>query len=316
MSTDLYRQEESQRDPHFRNAKGRMGGHFDRIPLVLRDDMLDRCRSLPFVKNLFVTHIGAFTSAPRLYTERPNGFHTALIIYCLEGKGFLEMQGQSMKISQGQAFLIPKYIPHVYGANNRDPWSNFWIHFDGNQAEDVIELLSIDKSHPVLYIPDIPLMKHLFENVYVCLKTAITDESLLESHGELLRFTIKMRKSMVSAPDKVNLDFSSLAETIAFMKDHLDARLDLEDLTSYSNQSKSQLFRNFKEKTGQSPLNFFLKLKMEKACEMLVDTDLHIREIAERLGYDDPYYFSRVFKKIAACPPSEYRERNQSETIC
>ncbi len=63
----------------------------------------------------------------------------------------------------------------------------------------------------------------------------------------------------------------------------------------------------FRERTSHSPIAYFIQLKICKACELLDHTDLGVREIAIELGYDDPYYFSRLFKKIQGVSPSKYR---------
>lgn len=178
-----------------------------------------------------------------------------------------------------------------------------------------MELLSVDKSHPILYVPDVVLMKHLFENIYICTKNGFTEEALIAMSGELLRFMTNVRLNLAEPPQGVNLDYGNLSDTMNFMREHLNSKLNYGDLVCYSNQSKSQLFRHFKDRTGQSPIEFFINLKMEKACELLEGTDMHIKDIAERLGYDDPYYFSRVFKKIVGQSPSEHKNSRQHDPI-
>jgi AraC-like DNA-binding protein len=63
----------------------------------------------------------------------------------------------------------------------------------------------------------------------------------------------------------------------------------------------------FKQKTGFAPMEYFNQLKVQKACQYLLFTDLRIKEIAEQLGMEDPYYFSRMFKGVMGLSPKEYR---------
>ena len=91
------------------------------------------------------------------------------------------------------------------------------------------------------------------------------------------------------------------------MKNNIDKRLTLNDLTIYNNLSKTQLIDILKEKTGYSPIDYFLRLKIQKACFNLDFTEMTISEIAEKIGYSDQYYFSRLFKKIMGMAPSDYR---------
>jgi transcriptional regulator GlxA family with amidase domain len=59
-----------------------------------------------------------------------------------------------------------------------------------------------------------------------------------------------------------------------------------------------------------SPINYFLHLKIERAGQLLLHTNMKINQISLKLGFDDPYYFSRLFKKIKGVSPKQYRETN------
>ena len=62
-------------------------------------------------------------------------------------------------------------------------------------------------------------------------------------------------------------------------------------------------------KTGFSPIEYFNHLKVQKACQYLLFTDLRVKEIADKLGIEDPYYFSRMFSKLMGMSPGTYRTK-------
>ena len=73
--------------------------------------------------------------------------------------------------------------------------------------------------------------------------------------------------------------------------------LSLDEMAAHSGQSLLYFTKLFRQRTNQSPMAYFIQLKIRKACELLDQTDSTIREIATQIGNDDPYFFSRIFKK-------------------
>jgi transcriptional regulator GlxA family with amidase domain len=102
-------------------------------------------------------------------------------------------------------------------------------------------------------------------------------------------------------------DANRIDSVIQHMAAHCDGTLTLDELAAHANLSATHFSYLFKLKTGFAPIDYFLRMKMQKACRLLDMTDLAINEIASRLGFGDPYYFSRAFRKIMQMSPSEYR---------
>jgi AraC-like DNA-binding protein len=95
--------------------------------------------------------------------------------------------------------------------------------------------------------------------------------------------------------------------SIDFMMANLNRPLNIAMLAAEANISASHLFAVFKRKTGHAPMDYFTKLRMGEACRLLDLTSASVKEVAAMLGYDDPFYFSRVFKSLSAWAPRHYR---------
>jgi AraC-like DNA-binding protein len=91
------------------------------------------------------------------------------------------------------------------------------------------------------------------------------------------------------------------------MMRHLDEPLQVATLAAQANISASHFFALFKRQTGCAPIDCFIRLRMQHACRLLDETVLSVKEVAATLGYDDPFYFSRIFKSVNRVAPSEYR---------
>jgi AraC-like DNA-binding protein len=98
-----------------------------------------------------------------------------------------------------------------------------------------------------------------------------------------------------------------IEQSIAYMLRHLDEQLQVATLAARASISPSHFFALFKRRTGCAPIDCFIRLRMQHACHLLDETVMSVKEVAATLGYDDPFYFSRIFKSVNHVAPSEYR---------
>jgi transcriptional regulator GlxA family with amidase domain len=102
-----------------------------------------------------------------------------------------------------------------------------------------------------------------------------------------------------------------IQKSILFMKDNLENKITLDDIASSVGYSSSHLIMLFNSKTSFSPIEYFNQLRIQRACSYLQFSELKIKEIAFRLGYYDPFHFSKAFLKEMEITPKEYRRRYQ-----
>lgn len=98
-----------------------------------------------------------------------------------------------------------------------------------------------------------------------------------------------------------------IGQSISYMLRHLDQPLQVSTLASRANVSSSHFFALFKRQVGCAPIDYFIRLRMQHACRLLDGTTMSVKQVAATLGYDDPFYFSRVFKSVNQVAPSGYR---------
>ena len=93
----------------------------------------------------------------------------------------------------------------------------------------------------------------------------------------------------------------------ALLRAHLHETLNLDELAAAFNLSRFHFAKTYRDLTGQAPIEAFIQMKMAHACRLLDESQLEVRQIAEQLGYADPYYFSRLFRRVVGLAPSHYR---------
>lgn len=121
-----------------------------------------------------------------------------------------------------------------------------------------------------------------------------------------------IRLITVSSGDPAQLRAARRIEvSLRYMMQHLNQPVRVPALSAMVGLSESSFFALFKSATGLTPLDFFIRARMQRAGELLAETPLQIKEIAARLGYDDQFYFSRLFKSVHGVPPREYRARRE-----
>jgi AraC-like DNA-binding protein len=106
-------------------------------------------------------------------------------------------------------------------------------------------------------------------------------------------------------------NWQRIEKSVRYMAEHLNQPLQASDLATVANLSLSHYFALFKRTIGCAPIDFFIRMRMKRACHLLETTSLNVKEIAGRLGYDDPFYFSRLFKSVNGVAPSDYRAAHQ-----
>ena len=101
---------------------------------------------------------------------------------------------------------------------------------------------------------------------------------------------------------------------ITYMEQHLNQPLQVAELAAQAGVTTSYFFDAFKRRMGCTPKDYFTRLRMQRACQLLENNLLNVKEVAAQLGYCDPLYFSRVFKSVNGIAPTDYRAAQRGIT--
>ncbi|TVP53345.1 MAG: AraC family transcriptional regulator, partial [Mongoliibacter sp.] len=276
---------------------------------VIPREILKSHISHEFNKNLYLTDVGYFPQARNHYRKRPQGCSEYILIYCVEGYGTINIEKSKHQLTPHSFYIIKADTPHYYYADEKEPWSIYWVHFSGefsslfykkftelNNGSHITIPFESNRIAEFEYIIDLINMgisKEVFE--YVCIL-------LYKTIGSFLYYSLRSTTKADNSNDKM------IEEIKAYLKNNITEKITISKIASEFNKSNSSIFSLFKQKTGYSIIHYFNLLKIQHACELINLSSMPMKEISYLLNFQDPLYFSRLFKKYMGVSPSEYRK--------
>ena len=292
--------------------------HYFSIP----NDYLTYFSKNPLSKFMMVTEIGLFPRAKRHFIIRNEGIEEAIFIYCHKGLGSYSIDGsESRVVNPGQILLLSPGVPHAYSSSAHDPWTIFWMHIKGSFINSFQEnWIHLSGSHSMKEMKSPPELTSISEtlgdqiiDIFNQCFSILKMPYQLEEYFHLCQLCTTII-SIIPIANKRAVNhltdngIKGIETAISFMKSHLHENINLEELAAAACFSPSHLSHLFHKSSGYSPIEYFLRMKIQAAAGDVFFSDQSIGDIARAYGFDDQYYFSRLFKRITGLSPMHYRK--------
>lgn len=270
--------------------------------LALQDMVLN-----PLSQHCYPLAFGYYPQASGHQMTRPNP-QDYLVIYCVDGLATLEYADSLTQVQRGDLLLLPAAQAHRYQADSQHPWSLYWMHLDGTDVPALFQQLDPSASGRL----QLGLHEQLVSDFWALLSVVATGyHSANLLHASSLCRSILTYAALLGSRAQQNNDGFNVEALHHFMQQNLERRLSLSDLSSAAGETSPwQFIRRYRAATGQTPMQAFLHRKITRACYLLEVSDLPVAEVARQFGFEDPYYFSRVFRKITGISPAHYRQQS------
>lgn len=234
------------------------------------------------------------------------------MIVCVDGMGWCEYDGRVLPVPSGSALVIPPGVPHLYRADGTRPWTIWWLHAAGRDVDVLLQAIRGQAEIAVVEIGDLFRVTSSLEHVVDCLERDETLPSLLEAAGSAWSLLAQLAADSAHGGHRRH---EPIRDAQLNLRENFSAPVSVPDLARLAGLSTSHFSALFRAATGGGVIEYVKTLRMARARELLATTSRSVAEIAALVGYGDAFYFSRQFRTINGCSPSQYRALASRESV-
>lgn len=251
---------------------------------------------------ILVNTAGYYDASTAFETFNTVGRDDFYLIYIIDGQLSINIDENEHITSKGTAVIFPPKYRYKYRGN--PPTHYLYVHFTGAYADKFLKDCGFENLPCVIeneFNIDIKNRLNLLINTFLY-NEPLSD---LKCACLLQEILIDIRKDDLSKADN-----SPLKASLKHIHSHFTRKIDIPYLASLENLSNSRYITVFKQQTGKSPNEYIIDLRLQLAKSLLDNTNMSIRQISESVGYNDQYFFSRLFKKHLGVSPLSYRNNS------
>ena len=253
----------------------------------------------------YLTWCGHYFCTNSYFMERET-YPYVLVIFVRDGNMDVRYCGKNYLISKGDVLLIDCVNPHYYRAH--DGLEFLYVHFDGICSHEVTEMIIQNNNSPVFRRShNLQVGQEIFKRVQFFSKGGMTNIFQDAFHIERLLYLLSC-----DAEEKIS-EVSPMEKIITHIHENFTRTITVEELAKIANVSTSYLAHTFKKQTGYAPVEYVLKMRMERAMMLLTHSSKTVAEISEEVGYDSLPAFIKIFKRKTNYSPSAYRKLQKSK---
>ena len=223
-----------------------------------------------------------------------------ILIYCLGGQGTFDAGPRTFPIGAGDIFRAPAGVPHAYRADTQTGWDIWWMHLRGDQLPRWSRFAGFTLERPVRAIGRQPSVLHNYRAILNIIRRQAL-YSTLDAAVVLPQLFAALHKTIMPAP--------SPDTTQALLDAVQGAPMDLAAMAQQAGMTRFAFLRAFRRLAGVTPWRYVMDRRLNRAMELLLDSELPVKTIAYQCGFTDADYFSRLFRKETGLTARAFRQR-------
>lgn len=268
----------------------------------------------PLTSALLPCRIGYFPKAKGQKVHRRNGDWAFTLLFCLDGVGELHLSDAKHRLTRGTFALLRPFEFHAYEADEEKPWSYYWIHFNGTLAQQYYEVLTGGGKQVCIALePDMKFVQS-FEKILNIYHQGHAYKLLVQASAAMHQLLGDLHGLICNRASPQETTEARIERTVEVIRNNLGMQVSIQELAASVNMSHAYYAQQFRKHTGESPRSYFNKLRIAKASEYLAQTNAKVESVAQLVGFEDAFYFCRLFKRITGKTPTGYRRAVAAKT--
>jgi len=231
-----------------------------------------------------------------------------IVHHIISGKGTVTMNGTTYELSSGDSFFIFPDEFVRYEADQAEPWKYCWIGFKGHRYKHLLKSIQITPDQPIIHnILDNELLHH-YSKVYELLTEGSLSSGLnAVGYFQLIiaRYSKERELHQLIRSNKTAAQLA-IDDVVAYINFNYPQQLTIVELADRIGYHRSHLSKLFKQIHGISPLSYLINVRLEQA-KLLLAQGISVHQTAVAVGFQDPLYFSKLFKRHIGMNPSQYQ---------
>lgn len=264
--------------------------------------------------DLTIDFFGYEECAPN-YSYGPAVRSNYVLHYIVKGKGTFHRKGEVHSLNTGDFFLLKPNEVTFYQADEKEPWTYYWFGLSGSKTEEYFQLSTLGRDAVLRKQKHSDKVeKGMSKAIQTAQNIDLDTEMHLHLFSSLYDIFFLLHKYF---PHQQTTDINPTQKIWYKTKRFIDTQygnsnLSINSIAKHLMMNRSYLSTSFKEFQNQSPKEYLLQVRMQRASELLITTNEPIKIVAYSVGYDDPLNFSKAFRKYYQLSPSQYREAHSN----
>lgn len=231
--------------------------------------------------------------------------------YIYEGEGVLYIDNKEFHLTKDQAFVLPANILTYYEASATNPWNYVWIKITGPKAVELLQKAGMTRRHPI------------FVSTEPCQRIGLCLGEILKNHDqeylcmgklyEMFHFLIDFSSHRQEEGSKEEPKSRYIQIVMDYIANKYSEPIRIKEIADVCGLERSYLSKVFKYGTGQTPQEYLLQFRMNKARQLLKNPDISVQNVSYSVGYNDPFSFSKLFKREMGMSPTQWRKSRIAE---